>query len=396
MGWLDRRRMHAEAEQILARVGLDISPRTPLRALAMGQQQLVEIAKALSRAARVLIMDEPTSSLSPGEAEQLFALIEDLRRRGVSIVYVSHRLQEVEDLSDRVVVLRDGHNAGELARGAVEHTSMVKMMVGRDVSRFYARTPHNVGEAVLTVRDFVSPAWPAHRLNFEVNAGEVVALAGLVGAGRTELLRALFGIDRPLAGRVAVDGKEVPPGEPSAAIEAGLALVPEDRKQQGLVLDFPLRYNVTLANLDAQCGRGGLLAPRKENREAARQVDALTIKTPSLMQRSRFLSGGNQQKVVLGKWLSRTPRVLLMDEPTRGIDIGAKQEIYGLIESLAREGMAILFASSEMEEVLGLADRVLVMQEGRITGALPREALSEEAVMQLAVAQSSADGTADH
>jgi len=386
-GWIDQRQIFAASEKILARVGLDVSPNTRVHRLSIGRRQLVEIAKALSTEARVLIMDEPTSSLSASEAEVLFDVINDLRSKGVSIIYVSHRLGEVAALSDRVVVLRDGENAGELARGAITHEAMVRRMVGRDISQFYTRTLHAIGSTVLEVKDLVSPAWPDHRLTFDVRAGEIVGVAGLVGAGRTELLRVLFGIDRALGGRIKVAGKEVVLKSPRDAIEAGLALVPEDRKRQGLVLAMALRHNLTLAGLWRRWA-GGWLNRRREAEDAARMIETLAIKTPTDTQPVRLLSGGNQQKVVLGKWLSLKPRVLLMDEPTRGIDVGAKQAFYRMMETLARDGIAILFVSSELEEILGMSDRVLVMHEGRIMGELDREAMSEEAIMHLATGRS--------
>jgi len=382
-GWIDTARTHREAKQFLDAVGLDVPPTTLVSTLAIGQQQLVEIAKALSTNARVLIMDEPTSSLSAREAENLFKVIRDLRARGVSIVYISHRLGEVKQLADRVTVLRDGENSGELAREEINHAAMVKLMVGRDLSQFYAHTPHTPGEVTLAVDRLRTPAHPRHAVSFTVRAGEIVGLAGLVGAGRTEVLLSLFGVTPAQGGTIRVGGKEVSPASPQEAIEAGLALVPEDRKQQGVVLGLPVRENLSLASLRRD-QRMGFLNEARELAVSAEMTAAMRIKTPNDRQVVRFLSGGNQQKVVLGKWLAIQPRLLFLDEPTRGIDVGAKQEIYKLMEELARKGVAILFVSSEMEEILGLSDRVLVMHEGRIAGELRREQLSEEAVMHLA------------
>ncbi|MFM8469820.1 MAG: sugar ABC transporter ATP-binding protein [Limisphaerales bacterium] len=382
-GWIDTARTHREAKQFLDAVGLDVKPDTLVSTLAIGQQQLVEIAKALSTNARVLIMDEPTSSLSAREAENLFKVIQDLRARGVSIVYISHRLGEVKRLADRVVVLRDGENSGELAREEINHAAMVKLMVGRDLSQFYAHTPHTPGEVRLDVQRLRTPAHPAHEVSFQVRAGEIVGLAGLVGAGRTEVLLSLFGVTPALGGTIRVAGKDVALNSPEEAIAAGLALVPEDRKQQGVVLAMPVRENLSLASVRRD-QRMGFLNEARELAVSAEMTAAMRIKTPNDRQVVQFLSGGNQQKVVLGKWLAIQPRVLFLDEPTRGIDVGAKQEIYKLMEDLARQGVAILFVSSEMEEILGLSDRVLVMHEGRLTGELRREQLSEEAVMHLA------------
>ncbi len=382
-GLIHRASTRNGARQFLAAVGLEVSPDTLVGSLAIGQQQLVEIAKALSTNARLLIMDEPTSSLSAREAETLFKVIRDLRARGVSIVYISHRLGEVKALADRVTVLRDGENAGELAREEISHGTMVKLMVGRDLSQFYPHEPHRPGEVVLEVKGLRTPANPRHEVSFSVRAGEIVGLAGLVGAGRTEVLLSLFGVAPALGGTVRVSGKEVAPRSPLEAIHAGLALVPEDRKKQGVVLEMAVRENVSLASLRRD-QQNGFLNRRREAELSAEMISTLRIKTPSDRQIVQFLSGGNQQKVVLGKWLAIQPRVLFLDEPTRGIDVGAKQEIYKLMEELARKGVAILFVSSEMEEVLGMSDRVLVMHEGRLTGELARQELSEEAVMHLA------------
>ncbi len=383
-GLIDEASINEQSAEFLRQVGLDVSPRTLVRELTIGQQQLVEIAKAVSIRARVLIMDEPTSSLSAGESERLFEVIHDLRRKGVSMVYISHRLAEVEALSDRVTVLRDGEHAGDLQREEVSHDSLVQLMVGRDVSRFYSRQPHIPGEVAIQVKNLATSTWPAHRLNFEVRAGEIVGIAGLVGAGRTEMLRTLFGVDRPLAGEIRVADAPVTLNSPEYAINAGIALVPEDRKQQGLILEMAIRRNIGLAGLRRNALRGGFLNFAQERSDTTEMVKRLRVKTPDAEQLAGNLSGGNQQKVVLGKWLALRPKILLLDEPTRGIDVGAKQEIYQLMDELAGQGMAILFVSSEMEEVIGMSDRAIVMHEGRITGQLQRDELTEQGVMQLA------------
>jgi ribose transport system ATP-binding protein len=361
-----------------------VSPDTIVELLPIGQQQLVEIARALSVNARVLIMDEPTSSLSAHEAQTLFKVVKDLRSKGVSIIYISHRLGEVKELADRVTVFRDGENAGDLNRDEINHDRMVKLMVGRDVSQFYIRKPHSPGDVALEVKDLVTPANPGHMLNFAIRSGEIVGVAGLVGAGRTETLQVLFGVDSAVSGSIEVGGKPVQINSPHDAIRAGLALVPEDRKLQGLVLEMAVRTNIGLAGLKLHQKKFGFLNSPQEGTDSAEMISKLRVKTPNEQQVVQYLSGGNQQKVVLGKWLSLQPKVLLLDEPTRGIDVGAKQEIYRLMEELAEQGMAILFVSSEMEEILGMSDQTLVMHEGRITGTLARDELSEEAVMQLA------------
>ena len=390
-GWIDHRQINDSSRDALQRIGLDVDPATIVSKLPIGRQQLVEIAKALSANARIIIMDEPTSSLSAGEAERLFSVVRELKDRGVSVIYISHRLGEVTTLADRVLVLRDGENAGELENDAIDHQSMVQLMVGRDVSQYYARQPHAPGDVVFTAEQVVTPAWPKHDIDFSLRQGEIVGIAGLVGAGRTELLRVLFGVDRMLGGRILLNGKPVSLTSPMDAINVGLALVPEGRKEQGLIIDMTVRENVSLAGLWKNRRRIGGLNRQKERTDTTSMVERLNIKTPSQEQVVRFLSGGNQQKVVLGKWLTLQPAVLFMDEPTRGIDIGAKEEVYKLMESLAQAGMAILFVSSELEEILGMADRALVMHEGKITGELARKEMSEEAIMQLATGGRTSD-----
>lgn len=380
--FVDRRRLYADAQRYLASVGLTCSPRQLVSTLSLGRQQLVEIAKALSANARVLIMDEPTSSLSQHETEQLYRVVRELRGRGVSVVYISHRLGEVRELADRVMVLRDGQNAGELPRDQIEHQAMVRLMVGRDLGR-HARPSFGRGEAILEARDLRTAAHPDRPLSFAVRPGEIVGVAGLVGAGRTELLEVLFGIERAAGGELRVEGRTVVLRSPRDAIRAGIALVPEDRKQQGVILEMAVRENTTLASLRRD-SPGGFLRRGLEIALADRMIQQLRVKTPGPTQPVQYLSGGNQQKVALAKWLALNPRLLLLDEPTRGIDVGAKQEIYQMMEDLAGRGVAILFVSSEMEEVLRMSDRVLVMHEGRLTGELTRDELTEESVMTLA------------
>ena len=383
-GCVDQQTIQRESQKYLDMIGLDLAPDTLVSRLTIGHQQMVEIAKAVSVNSSVLIMDEPTSSLSARETKALFRVIRELRERGVSIIYISHRLGEVKEIADRVTVLRDGENAGDLCREAIEHESMVRLMVGRDISQFYVRKQHDVGEPVFEVENLVTPSWPQHTLNFNVAAGEIVGVAGLVGAGRTELLQTLFGVDQPLSGQMRIEGELVNYRSPIGAIQSGLALVPEDRKRHGLVVEMNVRENVGLAGLRRNHLAAGILNQSAEKQDAKSMITKLNIKTPDDEQIVQFLSGGNQQKVVLGKWLSLKPKILLLDEPTRGIDVGAKQEIYRLMEELAGQGIGILFVSSEMEEILGMSDRVLVMHEGRINGCLQREQLSEEAVMRLA------------
>ena len=383
-GIMDLPAIERGAREALEQIGLDVDPSTPLSTLSIAQQQMVEIAKALSTRARIIVMDEPTSSLTNEEATALFSVIGELRQRGVSIIYISHRLGEISALADRVCVLRDGENAGQLLRDEIDRERMVALMVGRDVDQFYARTVHAPGEVALKVDHLIVPAWPQHALSFSIRYGEIVGIAGLVGAGRTELLQVLFGIEPALGGTMNVGGQRLSPRTPRDAIRAGLSLLPEDRKLQGLVTEMSIRHNIGLPGLRTHARRGAFIDLAREASDSEQAVEQLSIRTPDIDQQTRHLSGGNQQKVVLGKWLALSPNVLLLDEPTRGVDVGAKEEIYRLMERLADEGVAILFASSEMEEILGMADRALVMHEGRITGQLQRDQLSEESIMHLA------------
>jgi ribose transport system ATP-binding protein len=383
LGLINTSAMREASREYLRKVGLNVNPAQTVSELTIGHQQMVEIAKALSINARVLIMDEPTSSLSQHETEQLFVVIKDLAAKGVAIVYISHRLGEVRELANRVTVLRDGENAGDIDRDEINHDRMVKMMVGRDVSQYYALEPRDTGGVALKVENLVTPQHPKHALNFEIKAGEIVGVAGLVGAGRTEMLQTVFGITPALSGSIFIGDEQASIQSPRQAIHHGLALVPEDRKQQGLILEMAVRENMSLASLERDQKKGFL--NRSKEKEISRQMVAdMKVKTPSEMQEVQYLSGGNQQKVVLGKWLAMHPKVLFLDEPTRGIDVGAKQDIYKLMEKLAEQGVAILFVSSEMEEIIGMSDRALVMHEGRLTGELNREELNEESVMQLA------------
>ena len=385
-GMIDFAAIARQSKTYLSMVGLDLDPGTLVGDLTIGVQQLVEIAKALSVDAKVLIMDEPTSSLSQHETESLFRVIETLKSRGVTVIYISHRLREIQHLADRVSVLRDGQNAGELAKSDITHAAMVSAMVGRDISQFYARANHPIGETVLSVKDLRTTTWPDHAVTLDVRGGEMVGVAGLVGAGRSELVEAIFGVAPAIGGTVRINNNIVASGSCRSAIDAGMALVPEDRKTQGLILQVGVRENVGLPSLNRNRIAGGFLNSAAQADDSARMIAEMKIKTADDVTAVELLSGGNQQKVVIGKWLAMRPKVLLMDEPTRGVDIGAKQEIYRLMEELAQRGVAILFVSSEMEEVLSMSDRIVVMQEGRVTGELTGDQCSEEAVMRLATA----------
>jgi ribose transport system ATP-binding protein len=382
---LNQRRMFHDARALMDRVGLACDPGTRVGDLPPGQRQLVEIAHALALSSRVLIMDEPTSSLTQAETERLFAVVAELKRSGVAVVHISHRLAEVRQIADRVVVLRDGRNAGELARSDITHDALVRLMVGRELKEFFQRKHEQTatGRPRLEVRGACYAGGPGLQISLTVRGGEIVGLSGLVGAGRTELAEALFGIRRLESGQVLVDGSALQIGNPRQAIAAGLVLVPEDRRYHGLVLEQSIQHNIGLPNLD-RLSFLRLVAQRREADLAQESCSRLRVRTPAIAQTVGLLSGGNQQKVVLAKWLARSPRVIIFDEPTRGVDVGAKSEIYALMDQLAGQGAAVLMISSDLEEVLGMSDRVLVMHQGRIAGELPRAALTEEAIMQLA------------
>jgi len=329
-----------------------------------------------------VVMDEPTSSLTPTEAERLFGIIAELRAAGLGIIYISHRLEEVLRISDRITVLRDGGKVADLETRGASHDALVALMVGREVRSRFPERRGSPGETVLAVEGLLVPGAPGP-VSFEGRRGEILGFAGLVGSGRTELMRALFGAEPALGGTVRLGGERIEVRRPADAIRRGIYLAPEDRKLEGLVLPLRVDHNLTLPGLAAR--RRRLLRRAEERRIAAEQVTRLGIRAPSLATKTLSLSGGNQQKVVLGKWLALEPRVLILDEPTRGIDVGAKAEVYRLVAELADRGLLVLLVSSELEEVLGLSDRVAVMHEGRITGILGRGEATEEAVMKLAV-----------
>jgi ribose transport system ATP-binding protein len=381
--FLDLETMRRDSAALLARLGHDsISPRSSVRELRPAAQQIVSIARALSRDVRLLIMDEPSAILDEGEIETLFEVVRRLTADGVGVVYITHRLDEIRRIGDRVTVLTDGATAATGIPASTATDELVELMVGRKVEQLYPERPRGNGEVVLEVRDL--RGLPAVRgVSLEVRTGEIVGLGGLVGSGRSELLRLICGVDAPDGGEVRVTGRRLEPNRPDRAIAAGLGLAPEDRKSQGLLLDWSLAKNVSLADL----GRftRGLLNVRAERAAAREQLRALHTIPDDVDRAARELSGGNQQKVVLAKWLSMKPRVMIFDEPTRGVDVGAKKEIYDMLRGLADSGVAILMISSDMEEVIGVSDRIAVMHEGRISGFLDRKDFSEHNVLQLAV-----------
>ncbi len=382
--FLDAPAMHRRTAELLGRVGLTAPPEARVDGLSAGRRQLVEIARALSQTARMVIMDEPTSSLTKVETDLLFRVVRDLKASGVCVVFISHRIPEVMAIADRVVVLKDGQNSGGLTRDGMTPAHIVSLMVGRDLDLKQRRPPGLApGETRLAARDLRTTTWPGHTVSFELRAGEITGMAGLVGAGRSEIARALFGIDRPVSGTVDLDGKPLPPGNPRASIRAGMALAPEDRKEQGLLLEMSIRENIALPGLSGMA-RGGLVDEAAVSSQAEAMKDRLSIRTTNIHKAAGQLSGGNQQKIVLAKWLALQPRVFLLDEPTRGVDVGSKREIYEVIESLTASGTAVLMISSDLEEILRLSDRVLVLHEGRLAGELSGADLSEEAIMNLA------------
>lgn len=388
--WLDRARMIREAREVLERAGLPVDPEAPVESLSIGRRQMVEIARALARKARLVIMDEPTSSLTAAETARLFDSVREMRAAGIAVVFISHRLKEVREIADRVIVLKDGRNSGSLTKEEITPARIVNLMVGRDLEEPAARaTAAGTGKARLEVQALRTTAWPAHEVSLTLRAGEICGMAGLVGAGRTELARAIAGIDRPLSGTVKLDGAPLPPGDCRAAIRAGLALAPEDRRAQGIFLEDSVRENIALPGLD-RMRRAGFVNESAVTAQAAKMRDLLNIRTASLEKPAGLLSGGNQQKIVLAKWLALSPAVFLLDEPTRGVDAGARQEIHRVIAKLAANGAAVLVISSDLEEILNVSDRVLVLHEGRLAGELSREQMTEEAVMRLATGGSAA------
>jgi ribose transport system ATP-binding protein len=390
-GLLDTARMNRDAASLLAELELDADPRTPVARLRVGAQQVVEIAKAISFRSRVIIMDEPTSAITEHEVAVLFRLIRQLKTRGAGIIYITHKLDELAEIADDITVFRDGRFIAAKPFAGATRDEMVRLMVGRDLTDLFPKTCASVGKEMLRVKNISlrhperAEDFAVRDVSFSVRQGEVLGLFGLMGAGRTELLQTIFGLHPHAAsGEMWIAGQPVSIRSPRAAIEAGLALAPEDRKGDGLVLMHSVAENTTLACLD-EILRFGLIQPARERELVSRYVERLHVRTPTLRQAVRLLSGGNQQKVVLAKWLATKPKVLLLDEPTRGIDINAKKEIYALVDELARSGLAVVMVSSELPEILAIADRILVLAEGRVTAEFARGAATEEAILRAAL-----------
>ncbi len=387
--WIDWKGRKQRARQLLERIGANINPDWPASALSMPQQQLVEIARAVGSEARLIIMDEPTASLNTREVEQLMAVIQQLRSAHIGIIYVSHRLEELATIAQRVTVLRDGAWVDTRAASDVSPSELIRLMVGREISAVFPKSQVDIGQERLKVESLSSQAAGIHDVSLTVRAGEIVGLGGLMGAGRTELAQVLFGICPADSGSIQLDGQSVQIASPADAIGQGLAYVPEDRRRHGVIPEMPIAANVTLGLLDTpQSNRfTSTLGINfdKENSLASQAVETMKVKSPSIAYAVETLSGGNQQKVALGRWLATNPRVLILDEPTQGIDVGAKSEIHRLMSELAGRGLAILLISSEILELLGMCDRIAVMREGTVSGTLDRKDATAERIMELAL-----------
>lgn len=382
-GIIDRKKILNNAEKLLAVLGVRFDPRMPVRYLSVAQQQMVEVAKALSHEAKVLIMDEPTSALTTSEIQELFSTIRRLKAKGVAIVYISHRLEEIFEIGDRVSVLRDGKYIATHRLAETSAAQLVRLMANRELREHFPKQKAAPGKELLRVEN-LTRSNKLRDINFSLRCGEVLGLAGLLGAGRTELARVLFGVDAKDSGRIWINGREVNLKSPASAIKLGIGFLTEDRKTQGLVLALSVKDNISLPNA-GKLSRFGVMNTAAEEKLASRFVEDLRIKTPSVKQKTLYLSGGNQQKVVLSKWLAREAALLIFDEPTRGIDVGAKVEIYQLMNQLTAQGVGIIMISSELPEILGMSDRILVMHQGRISGEFEAGEATPEKILNAAL-----------
>lgn len=381
-GIMKRGEMRRQAHELLCKLGLDIDPRTRAGDLSVGKQQLVEIAKAIASDAKYIVMDEPTAALTDREIQTLFETVRELKNKGISFVYISHRMEEIFAICDRITILRDGEYVGVRNIPETSFDEIVAMMVGRELGERFPERQANIGEVKLSV-NHLSANHAFEDVSFDLRKGEVLVLAGLMGSGRTEVAEAIFGHRKIRQGDIHIDGKQVKINNPIQAMKHKIGFVTEDRKTEGLVLDFSIQDNIMLTNFDKTC-RLGVTQPKDEQRFVQKFIEQLAIRTPNAQLAAKSLSGGNQQKVVLAKWLGTEPDILILDEPTRGVDIGAKKEIYTIINQLAEAGVAILMISSELPEVIGMADRVLVMHEGRITGEVTKDNMTQETIMHYA------------
>lgn len=381
-GICDKKAMQKKAQEALNILGVNISPKTVMTELSVGQQQMVEICKALMADAKVIIMDEPTAALTQSETVALFKVIESLRKKGVSMVYISHRMEEIFELCDRITVLRDGSYIGVKNIPETNMNEIVKMMIGREIGERYPSRNVKIGKEVLKVKELTRKG-TFHDVNFSVRAGEVLGVSGLMGAGRTEIMQAIFGNLSYESGTIEIDGKEVKISNPRQAMEHGIGFITEDRKTEGLMLDKSIRENISLCNL-RRISKSSVISREAEKNMVAEAIKDLHIKCFGSYHECNNLSGGNQQKVVLAKWILTNPKILILDEPTRGVDIGAKKEIYSIINKLAAQGVAIIMVSSELPEVLGMSDNIMVVREGEVRGIISYEEANQERVMTLA------------
>lgn len=381
-GILRKKEMQEEARALLAKLGLEIDPRTRAGDLSVGKQQIIEIAKAIACDAKYIIMDEPTAALTDREIETLFQTVRELKEKGISFVYISHRMEEIFAICDRITILRDGTYVGVREIPKTTFDEIVAMMVGRELGERFPSRKAVIREVKLQVNN-LSSAGAFENVSFTLRKGEILGVAGLMGAGRTEVAQALFGYRNTTAGEISIDGKPVKINSPIDAMKYKMGFVTEDRKTEGLILDFSVKDNIMLANLE-KGAKSGVIVPRLENDLAAKYIEQLRIRTSSAAQSAKSLSGGNQQKVVIAKWLGTNPQILILDEPTRGVDIGAKKEIYQIMNQLAEAGVSILMISSELPEIIGMADRVIVMHEGKITGMLAKKDMTQEKIMHYA------------
>ncbi len=381
-GIMRKKEMRKEAKELLAKLGLDIDPRTRAGDLSVGKQQIIEIAKAIASDAKYIIMDEPTAALTDREIETLFKTVRELKAKGISFVYISHRMEEIFAICDRITILRDGTYVGVREIPKTTFDEIVAMMVGRELGERFPPRKAAIGEVKLQVNN-LSAEGAFKDVSFMVRRGEILGVAGLMGAGRTEVAQALFGYRKATGGEILIDGKPVKIQSPIDAMKHKIGFVSEDRKTEGLILDFSVKDNIMLTNLD-KGAKSGVVLPKLENKMVAKYIEQLRIRTASAAQPAKSLSGGNQQKIVIAKWLGTNPQILILDEPTRGVDIGAKKEIYQIMNNLAEAGVSILMISSELPEVIGMADRVLIMHEGKVTGTLTKKDMTQEKIMHYA------------
>ena len=381
--FLDRLKLYRDAQEILDRLGIDISPRALMKELSVAETQMIEIAKAVSYNSRIIIMDEPTSAITDREVDKLFSFIRMLKEQGVGIIYISHKMEELARIADRVTIMRDGEVVGCYRIDEVTTDQIIALIVGREIENVYPKRTPQIGEVVFKVEN-LTKAGLFRNVSFELRKGEILGISGLMGAGRTETVETIFGIRKADSGKYWLNGKEIVLKKPKDAIKNGFSLISEDRKNVGLNLIGSVRDNISVLKLD-ELSRFGFVNKRKEMKIVRQWAEALRVKTPSYDQLVKFLSGGNQQKVVIAKWLTLAPEIIIMDEPTRGIDVGAKSEIYDIISDLAGQGKAIIMISSELPEIIGMCDRTIIMHEGDITGELDRSEFSQEAIMRYAI-----------